>query len=146
MIRLKGEWEMQKKNAFIVGFLLSIHLLLISCNNSESGSPAKGTEFDEDLVSAAMETSSEFNASNIPKTIDQFNEIPVEYWVPEIEAMEPINVYSHNNNIAIVLEETETEEKGIYVNVPFSSYAPISDDNVAFTAIESFIYAFVRKK
>ena len=60
--------------------------------------------------------------------------------------MEPINVYSHNNNIAIVLEETETEEKGIYVNVPFSSYAPISDDNVAFTAIESFIYAFVRKK
>ncbi len=137
---------MSKRIVFSIIFLLLTTVFLNSCNNNKSDSTSSEIEIDENLISAATETSSNFNGTDVQRVIYQFNEIPNELWASEIEAMEPIRVYSHNNNIVIVLVDTNDREEGIYVYVPFSSYLPESDENVEYTVIDDDIYEFIRRK
>lgn len=137
---------MYKKIVFLISFSLLSTLFLCNCNNTDSDDVSNDLKMDENLISAAIETSTEFNASGVQRTIYQFNEIPNEFWASGIETMDPIKVYSHNSNIAIVLTDSESEEEGIYVYVPFSSYLPESDDSLEYTAIKKDIYEFTRRK
>jgi hypothetical protein len=47
-----------------------------------------------------------------------------EYWGEAIARLKPLRVYNDKMNVVIVLKDNETTEEGLYVSVPFSSYAP----------------------
>ena len=75
-----------------------------------------------------------------------FIEIPEELWADEIKAMGPRRVYWHNNNLALVLTETQTLEEGLYIGVPISSYMAQSDATIQFTPQENGFYTFKKNR
>lgn len=56
-------------------------------------------------------------------------------WPKAIRELDPISVYTHNNNTVVVLDITGGVERGKYITDPKSSYLPQSgDDGFTFTA------------
>lgn len=88
-----------------------------------------------------MDTVIRFNKSGITSSA----EIPKEFWAQEIEDLEPLKVYWHNNNLAIVLRDSSGEVDGMYVYVPISSYWPGSGDMIQLTFGQE-TYTFKVKK
>lgn len=133
------------KNIFFISIYIILIFLFISCTNPQE------PEIDRDygpLIRAASETSMNFNSSEISRPRSIFVEVPEEFWAQEIKDENPIRVYSHNSNIALVFVETEKTEQGLYIHVPFSSYAPLNDDKVTYTIVVNtyFIYNFIKEK
>ena len=129
---------------FFVDIYIILILHFISCTNPHE--PEEGRDYGS-LIRAAYETSMNFNSSGTDKPPGIFVEVPEAYWAQRIKDENPIRVYSHNNNIALVSAETEKTEKGFYIYVPISSYIPVNNDEIAYTIIiEGVLYNFVKKK
>lgn len=131
-------------NRFIIKCYFILICLLISCTNPKK--PEEERDYGP-LIEAALETSINFNSSGISKPSGIFVEIPKDFWTQEIKDENPIRVYSHNDNIALVLVETKRTERGLYIYVAFSSYLPQNDDEITYTiVIEDNVYNFIREK
>lgn len=129
---------------FIITCYFILICLLISCTNPKK--PEEKRDYGP-LIEAAFETSLNFNSSGIGRPSGVFVEVPKDFWAQEIKDENPIRVYAHNNNIALVLVETERTEQGLYIYVVFSSYIPQNDDEITYTTIiEDTVYNFIRKK
>lgn len=117
----------------------------MTCTNPQE--PETYRDYDS-LIWAASETSMNFKSSEISRPSGVFVEVPEEFWAQEIKDENPIKVYSHNSNIALVFIETKKTEQGIYIHVPFSSYMPINNDKVTFTIVVNTysIYIFIKEK
>ena len=111
------------KTRFLIAVVLIAGLLVCGCSG---GQTTEKRPLEEGFISAAMDTVIGFNKSSVKGTTP-YNEIPKRFWAPEIEGLEPLKVYWHNNNLAIVLTDSGGEADGIYVYVPISSYLPRGD-------------------
>ena len=121
------------KIRFLIATVLIAILLVCGCSAEQSSTEEPHEHLsDEGLTDAAMDTVIRFNESGMRRTTPAA-EIPKEFWAPEIEALEPLRVYWHNNNLAIVLRDSSAEVDGMYVCVPISSYSPGSDDTIQLT-------------
>ncbi|MFN2136518.1 MAG: hypothetical protein ACK2UK_11225 [Candidatus Promineifilaceae bacterium] len=101
---------------------------------TSTGLNEAGTGFS-DLTQAAMEMVVAFNQSGGGAAADgPFIEVPPTLWAAEIMALDPLRVYWHLNNLAVVLSEDETIEEGLYIGVPISSYMPQENELVQFAA------------
>ncbi len=110
---------------FLIGSILIVSLLVCGCSAEQPSTQEHGEHLqDEGLASAAMDTVVRFNKSR-PATLSA--DIPREFWGAEIEGLNPLKVYWHKNNVAIVLRDFTSEVDGIYVYVPISSYLPMGD-------------------
>jgi hypothetical protein len=107
--------------------LLIVSLLAGACAGEPA--PAEGANDqhpDERLMSAAMDTVISFNKAEVRgETLS--DEIPKAFWAAEIEALNPLAVYWHNNNLAVVLNNAGGETDGPYIYLPISSYRPVND-------------------
>ena len=104
--------------------LVAILMLLPSCVGKDSiDHKIAELQIDEAFTLAAMDTVVQFNHSERQPDVDP-NEIPENLWPAEISALDPIQVYFHNNNLAILLDDINTKINGIYVYVPISSFYP----------------------
>jgi hypothetical protein len=111
------------KSKLLIAAILISGLLATACSVEKT--PEKAV-LDLGFIGAAMETVVQYNHSSVKGTIP-YDEIPKEFWAPEIEALNALKVYWHNNNLAIVLPGSGDEAHGIYVYVPISSYMPMGD-------------------
>ena len=128
---------------FRTQYVLILFYILISCSSPEK--PEQTYDYDL-LIKAASMTSMNFNESGMSISSGSFVKVPNEYWAKEIKEENPIRVYSHNNNIALVLDDNESIEEGLYIYVAFSSYIPQSDDNITYTTLVENVYEFIKKK
>jgi hypothetical protein len=100
-----------------------------------------------DLFQAAQTTYLQYitavnNGSETSQT-----DIPQKYWAPRISAQSPVRVYVHRSNVVVVTTETPTQESGLYITLPLSSYLPSSgDDNFNFTPTDPSVYRYTRSK
>ncbi|MBN2031428.1 hypothetical protein JW824_14435 [bacterium] len=131
------------KNIFFVSTYIILIFLFISCTNPQE--PKENNDYGP-LIGAASETSMNFSSSEISRPLGIFVEVPEEFWAQEIKDENPIRVYWHNINIALVFIETEKTEQGLYICVPISSYAPLNNDNVQYTVITGGVFNFVKKR
>lgn len=118
-------------------FAVVASLLIITCDTSDS---LEGRYTH--LKDPAMNTLMGFKSSEINHDYSVFFEIPTEYWAQKIQDENPIRVYAHYNNIAIVFEDVESFEEGIYFHLPLSSYLPQDTEILDFKEIEQDIYSF----
>lgn len=94
--------------------------------------PGPAATATPDLDQAAMQMVVAFNQSDAIRSNGPFLEIPPGLWADPIQALNPLRIYWHNNNLAIVLSEADDVEQGLYLGVPISSYMPQNDDLVTF--------------
>jgi len=128
----------------IATMLLIASLLVCGCSGKQPLTEGSSEHLlDEGLTRAAMETVIRFNKSGMRRPVSS-TEIPNEFWAPEIKNMEPLKVYWHNNNLAIVLRDSRGEVDGMYIYVPISSYLP-GGDTIQLTFGQE-IYTFRVKK
>jgi hypothetical protein len=99
-----------------------------------------------DLTMAAMETVVAFNQTDGVRASGPFIEIPPELWHPAIAALQPRRVYWHQDNLAVVLTETDATETGLYIGVPISSYAVQNDDTIQLTPEADGLFRFSKKR
>lgn len=94
--------------------------------------PVLDREGTQAIVAAAnLALRTHLKADKKRKTPD---DIPAASWGDAIAALKPIRVRNDRANVAIVLSETDGLERGLYVSVPISSYAPRVGDR--FTVLE----------
>lgn len=61
-------------------------------------------------------------------------DIPPTYWTDRIKALHPLKVYTHRVNIVVVQKVVGDVEQGKYINIPVSSYFPMTGtDGFTFT-------------
>ncbi len=73
--------------------------------------------------------------------------IPERYWGAPIRSLRPLRVYVHRVNIAVVTEQRDHEERGVYFYVPISSYVPVDGPGRKFrwnTKAEHLEYVFTK--
>ena len=112
----------------LLTFLVFITLVVLqacSANQPQSVDLNK-YQFDETFIFSCMDTVVNFNHSDI-KSKSSTPEIPPELWAVEIKKLKPLKVFYHNNNLALLFNESENEINGIYIYVPISSYLPIEE-------------------
>ncbi len=100
----------------------------------------------DDLTFAAMETVVAFNQTGGMSGPGPFLEISADLWHPAIADLQPLRVYWHQNNLAVVLEETDATESGLYIGVPISSYMPQSDETIQLTHEADGLLRFSKKR
>jgi hypothetical protein len=122
--RILGRNRMKLKYLVI---LLLTTLLAGACAGEPA--PAEGVNDqhpDQRLISAAMDMVISFNKADVGEETS-FGEIPEAFWAAEIEALNPLAVYWHNNNLAVVLSNAGSEAHGLYIYLPISSYRPVNN-------------------
>ncbi|MFO7537694.1 MAG: hypothetical protein R6X32_06500 [Chloroflexota bacterium] len=121
--------------------LLIASLLAGACAGEPA--PAEGANdqhLDERLISAALDTVISFNKAEVRgETLS--DEIPEAFWAAEIEALNPLAVYWHNNNLAVVLNSAGAETDGAYIYLPISSYWPPNDTMQLTFGQETYLFA-----
>ena len=126
-------------------FFLSIPLFLAGCGGDTSVSVQYKDAFDLRLEYAAIETIAGFRVGNRSMdAAEPFREITPVYWHEDIKAMEPVRVYAHYSNLAVMLDEDVFGQEGIYICTPFSSYYPEGTGNLRFTPITDTTFEVVR--
>ncbi|MDF7827064.1 hypothetical protein P4B35_23780 [Pontiellaceae bacterium B12227] len=75
-----------------------------------------------------------------------FGGIPENEWPELIEKIDAVRIYHHLANIAIVLEEDEKTESGIYVYQQISSYLPENSRDWKFEEIGKDIWKYTHQK
>lgn len=66
--------------------------------------------------------------------------IPPKYWTEEIRALDPIRVYIHRANLAVVQKVVGDAEEGKYFYIPISSYLPMTgDDGFTFVCTNGYL-------
>jgi hypothetical protein len=98
------------------------------------------------LPTAAMETVIAFNQTDGVRETGPFIDIPPELWHPAIAALQPRRVYWHQNNLAVVLAETDATETGLYIGVPISSYVVQNDDTIQLIPEAAGLFRFSKKR
>jgi hypothetical protein len=89
---------------------------------------------------------------NIVSEIDEyrscssFGGIPQDKWPELIGKIDAVRIYYHYANIAIVLEEDEKTESGIYIYQQISSYLPQNSKDWKFEEIGTDIWKYTHKK
>jgi hypothetical protein len=58
------------------------------------------------------------------QVVQKDGSIPVEYWGGPIRTLKPLRVYRDRANVAVVTEENDQTERGVYFYVAISSYLP----------------------
>ena len=107
--------------------MVSISVYGCSCDQpslEKSQPSSERSQLDLDLTIAALNTVIQFNKSGL---LISSPEIPDMFWAVKIKNLKPQKVYWHNNNLALVLNDSSSEENGIYICVPISSYLHHSD-------------------
>jgi hypothetical protein len=66
------------------------------------------------------------SGSELRAQIASDRSIPRRLWGAPIQQLNPIRVYRRGVNIAVVTSENEREERGVYFQVPESSYLPVN--------------------
>ncbi|MBU0992819.1 MAG: hypothetical protein KJ737_10040 [Proteobacteria bacterium] len=134
---------MKTSHAFITKFFM-VSCFFLSCSDNTSVSIHYKDSLDVRLEYVSMKTMSAYNRKTREGVSGAFQEIPEIYWHEDIKEMNPVWVYQHNNNLAIVLDVSENTEEGIYVYVSSSSYLPENDAYIQFVAVSRNTYEFVR--
>jgi len=120
--------------------LIVVFVLLLGCDETDS----QEGQFTH-LKDPATVLSSQFSPSSLGFDYSVFTEIPPTVWGEIIANEDPIKVYSHYSNIALIFEESETSKDGIYIHVGFSSYIPQDTDSMKYSEIERDIYSVTIK-
>lgn len=104
---------------FIPVFLLATSLL---SNAGETAGPSMDRATRQEIVAAANQAVQKHVRS--PQYDGTGDDIAREHWGNVIARLKPLRLYNDKVNVVIVLKEDETSEEGLYVSLPFSSYAP----------------------
>ncbi len=122
----------------IVILILAI-ALLASCTTSQPNVNA--------LQNVATRTSHEFNAAVRNGGKSRSGSIPEKYWLPLLNSLKPLRIYTHRVNMVVVQEESEEIEKGKYIYSTISSYLPTTgDDGFTFTTRNDGTWDYERRK
>jgi len=108
--------------------VMIVMLLACGCAAQDSLPEASDEVSMEEITYAALDTVLSFSKSETRGTSSP-PEIPEAFWAPEIAELEPLKVYLHQNNLAVLLDDADGECNGLYIYVPISSYFP-SDDTI----------------
>lgn len=130
---------------WLPSFFLLTGLFLAGCGGDVSVSVQSKEAFDLQIEYAAIETIAGFRMGNQPmEAAGPFQEIPPIYWHEDIKAMDPVRVYAHHSNVAVILDEDVSGQEGIYICVPFSSYYPEGTESLRFVPITGTTFEMVR--
>ncbi len=119
-------------NGYCLRFLCVVPLFLYSCSPTMSPTPPN-------LNDAAAATSRVFHQAVYDGVPVWSEDIPKMYWSPELEVLKPIRIYIHRVNVVLVQEEEQGIERGVYFQIPESSYICRSGED-GFTFDESGHY------
>jgi len=99
----------------------------------------------DNLAVAALQTHIQYIKAVNSGAEKPSDEISKQYWTDEIKRLKPIRVYRHRSNIVVVQKASANIQKGKYISIMISSYAPQSgDDGFTFTEIGNNVYDFKR--
>lgn len=108
-------------------------LPLCGCRSSDRAESSPLIPDNAALVEAAEATRRARIDATRGGTPDPTNEYYPRYWAPGIKALNPIKVYKHRTNVVVVQRITDGVEYGKYIDIPISSYLPMTgDDGFAF--------------
>ncbi len=62
--------------------------------------------------------------------------------IAQLQLLNPVRIYSSQANCMVVLFENDTEEKGLIITPPESSYIPVTKGNVTVTKSEQGIWLY----
>ncbi len=101
----------------------------------------------EAMIIAAMETVVSFNQEGVEIPGEEpFFEISADLWADDIAELNPIRIYWHNNNLAIVIVEQDDAQRGLYIGVPISSYMLKADDFSRLRSVDQGLWEFERTR
>jgi hypothetical protein len=92
--------------------------------------PAIADSFSHDHINAAIQAYWNYSLTlrkgdeRLQEGSPPLFEIPSKYWPDAIKALQPVKVYEHYLNVAIVLRIRDGVEEGKYIGNPISSYMP----------------------
>ncbi len=135
---------MLRFRSLIVPVCMFVYLLVIPGCQKKPGSEDDGI-IPDNLAIAALRTHARYIKAVNSGEQEASDEISKQYWTDEIERLKPIKVYRHGTNIVVVQKATANRQKGLYIILMISSYAPRSgDDGFTFTEIGNSVYEFER--
>jgi hypothetical protein len=89
-----------------------------------SSSTPNHAEIARAALQSARSYATTLNGTKPPGSEYGEYEIPAQFWSDSIKELNPVRVYDHLLNVAIVLTIQGGEEEGLYITNPISSYAP----------------------
>jgi hypothetical protein len=127
----------------VIVYLFGSLLMIPGCQKKpESG---EVSHIPENLSISALQTHAQYIKAVNSGEQERSEEIPKKYWTDEIKKLNPVKVYLHRINIAVVQKETDNKQEGLYINIMISSYIPQSgDDGFTFTDLGNSVYRFER--
>lgn len=111
-----------------------------------------GSTFSKGLQRSAWKTLEDYDQAVLSGREKMRAEIPAAYWQPDIKRLQPVKVYSHRVNLVVVQSLRDGVEQGKYINLPVSSWLPVShwfsnkthDGFVFRPALGAGVYHFTR--
>ncbi|MBC8468947.1 MAG: hypothetical protein H8D56_05700 [Planctomycetes bacterium] len=99
----------------------------------------------DNLATAALQIHAQYIKAVNSGEQERSDEISKKYWTDEIKRLNPVKVYVHGTNIVVVQKETANKQKGLYLILMISSYAPRNgEDGFTFTDLGNSVYKFER--
>jgi hypothetical protein len=107
--------------------LVPFSALFLFCIVSFSQTKLTVQRYTSDISSAALQSDKNYQAAlqgtKPPEWEYGEYEIPSQYWTDAIKELQPVKIYDHLLNVAIVLNIKDGVEEGIYIHNVISSYA-----------------------
>ena len=120
--------------------VVSMGALLVFLSSCMQGPADPGSTFHKGLQRAAWRTLSAYDAALLAHRERNRTEVPPAYWDQGVQQLQPAKVYTHRGNLVVVQSVTDGTEHGKYVDLPVSSFHPVSAWFSHKHAVDGFVF------
>jgi len=121
-----------------VVFMGVLLVFLSSCMQEQHADP--GSTFHKGLQRDAWRTIVSYDDAALKHRETFRREIPSTYWDPGIQQLQPVQVYTHRGNLVVAQSVTDGAEHGKYIDLPVSSFHPVSAWFSHKHAVDGFVF------
>ena len=120
--------------------VVSMGALIVFLCSCMQGPADPGSTFHQGLQRDAWRTLSAYNTALLAHRERVRTDVPPAYWDQGIQQLQPVKVYTHRGNLVVVQSVTDGAEHGKYIDLPVSSFHPVSAWFSHKHAVDGFVF------